>query len=185
MYDTTTTETENPCEGPNPPDYCDEAGSCFDANIANDNHEDVLETLENQGALNQIWTDSNFDQSEVNRVEQGGFLTPNNYNDDFTFQRLQPSQITQQTPCKLGFQAPSELPDGTIYIHTHPYEDGERQNACPTSPKYDNEVGVEDRSALQQMNLEEGLIIDGDQTIFYEADGNDPDGYATYDRCGY
>lgn len=187
VHDTTTIETENPCESASPPDYCDEAGSCFDRSIGNSTHEKIMEHLENQGALNQLWTDSNFNQSESSRLEQGGFLVPNSYNDDLTFQRLQPSNVTQQTPCKLRFQAPSDLPDGTIYVHTHPYTNGEQQNHCdtPIPVEYDNEVGVEDRPALQQMTLNEGLILDADKIIFYKADGNDPEGYATYDRCGY
>lgn len=178
---------ENPCDQPNPPDYCSEAGSCFDANIGNAVHETILKVIEDQGALNQLWTDSNFDQSESNRLEQGGFLVPNSYNDGFTFQHLQPSQITQQTSCKLRFQAPSDLPNGTIYAHTHPYTNGEQQDYCdtPIPVEYENEVGVKDRPALQQMNLEEGLILDADKIIFYKADGNDSDGYASYDRCGY
>ncbi|WP_022836230.1 hypothetical protein [Salisaeta longa] len=143
--------------------------------------------MEAQGALNQLWEDSNFNQPERNRAEQGGFLVPNGYNDGFTFQRLQPSQIIDTTPCKLEFTASSDLPRGTIYVHTHPYTNGEQQDYCetPIPVGYENEVGVDDRPALVQMNLNKGLIIDADKIILYTAEGNSTNGYATYNRCGY
>ena len=180
-------DPEPPCESDDPPEYCDEAGSCFDAEIGNEEHKSILEAMEAQDSLNNLWEDTNFGQSEVNRLEQGGFQVPNGYDDGYTFQRIPSSQITEQTPCKLQFQQPANLPEGTIYVHTHPYERGEQQDYCgtPIPVEYSNEVGVADRPALQQMGLDEGLIIDADRITFFRADGSSIDGYAQYDRCGY
>jgi hypothetical protein len=179
-------EDEPPCESDDPPEYCDEAGSCFDAAIENEEHKSILEAIEAQESLNNLWEDTNFGQSEVNRFEQGGFQIPNGYDDGYTFQRILSSQITEQTPCKLQFQQPANIPEGTIYVHTHPYKRGEQQDYCTARTRtYLNEVGVADRPALQQMGLDEGLIIDADRITFFRADGSSIDGYAQYDRCGY
>ena len=179
-------DPEPPCESDNPPEYCDEAGSCFDAEIENEEHRALLEAMEAQENLNNLWEDTNFGQSEINRAEQGGFQIPNGYDDGYTFQRILSSQITEQTPCKLQFQQPANIPEGTIYVHTHPYERGEHQDYCTARTRtYLNEVGVADRPALQQMGLDEGLIIDADRITFFRADGSSVDGYAQYDRCSY
>jgi len=46
-------------------------------------------------------------------------------------------------------------------------------------------VGKDDRRALRRMNVSEGIIVDGDKTIFYKASGSGDSGYADYGRCGY
>ena len=177
----------NPCERDDPPDYCDQAGSCYDKSIGNATHEQMLEAMEDQGALNELWNDSNADQSQSERKEQGGFLVPNGYDDGYTFQRLQPSQITQQNEYSLRFTFPAGgLPSGAVYVHTHPYANTERMRTVPgPSRRYGNWVGKEDRRALRRMNVSEGIIVDGDKIIFYRASGSGSSGYADYGRCGY
>jgi len=177
----------NPCERDDPPDYCDEAGSCYDKDIGDSKHEQMLEDMESQRMLDALWEDSDFNRAQRNRKEQGGFLVPNGYDDGYTFQRLQPSQITQQNEYSLDFTVPaSGPPSGAVYVHTHPYDNTERMRTTPgPSVRYENWVGTKDRAALRQMNVSKGIIIDGDKITFYKASGSGDSGYAVYSRCGY
>ena len=69
-----------PCESDDPPEYCDEAGSCFDKDLSGDTpeatlDEEIIRGLEEAGALEDLWELSNpNDNDQSNRQERGGWI---------------------------------------------------------------------------------------------------------------
>lgn len=54
--------------------------------------------------------------------EQGGFFYENELTGDWQFFELIDPWVKRQTLTRLEFYVPSGIPEGSIYIHTHPHE---------------------------------------------------------------
>lgn len=70
---------------------------------------------------------------------------------------------------------PDELPEGTILVHTHPYKNGDLQEHCIPGRTliYDSDVGIKDRTPLNNENISQGLILDFHNMIFFTEDENE------------
>ncbi len=195
-YDTTTTVVDSPCDMPNPPAYCDEAGSCFDKNIGNPTHEAVLESMENEGELVETWQDSHPNAPDQNlRKERNGFVT--NDNGDYGFVRFEAVGDITATSCTIDGTV--SIPANAVaVIHTHPYSDGERitSSACLAArdydpsrflgpdaemiATYDSSPNEADRSMAAAYNMP-AYVMDKDQIFIVDENGL----VADYQRCGY
>jgi hypothetical protein len=202
VHDTTTIETENPCESANPPDYCDEAGSCYDKSIEDQYDRQVIRALENEGTLNNLWQKGNpeaNDQSE--RRERGGWIVQN---DDGSYDLVEfheaESDITY-TPIDIRGVSASARPSGTVAtFHTQPYEPDEiitdteviqqyldennlndQYDAESVTATYPSEPSEEDFATADSLSMK-GYLIDGSTVYSYdEVDGVD----TAVGRCGY
>lgn len=68
-------DTFDPCDRANPPDYCSEEGSCFDAQISDSYDRSILQNLENIGVLSDAWEKSNPDATDQSQHrERGGWI---------------------------------------------------------------------------------------------------------------
>ncbi len=195
-YDTTTTVVDSPCDMPNPPDYCDEAGSCFDKNISNPTHEAVLESMENEGALMETWNDSHPEATDQDlRKERNGFVTLDN--GDYGFVRFEEVGNITATSCTIDGSV--NIPANAVaVIHTHPYSDEERvtSEAClakryenpdqflgpdaETIVTYESEPNAADRGMAEVYNMP-AYVMDKDQIFVVDENGLVED----YNRCGY
>ena len=74
----------NPCESEDPPEYCDEAGSCHDADIENEEHRALILAAEDQGTLHALAEASNWDAAwQGNRQERVGVIRPGSFGEAF------------------------------------------------------------------------------------------------------
>jgi len=202
VYDTTTTETENPCEGPNPPDYCDEAGSCFDKSIEDQDDQQVIRDLENQGVLNELWQKSNADADDQSqREERGGWIVQN---DDESYDLVEFHEVQsgiEYTPLEVKGPDASKRPSGTVAtFHVHPFEPYEvitdteviqqyldmrdfndQYDAESVDAKYPSGPSERDFEAAASLSMK-GYLIDGSNVYSYDAvNGVDTE----VSRCGY
>lgn len=173
-----------PCDGDNPPDYCSEPEPC-------DTDDEVIDDPAIQEAFSDLWESSNFGSAdntnpESERIEKGGFIVPG-AGGGYVFQPMPDALINEEEtgPCRITFSPPADLPEGTIYVHTHPYKANEEQNHCIPGEtlKYKNRPGVKDRPALERMGLDRGIILDADKIILYTP--NESGQPTLIDRCGY
>ena len=79
---------------------------------------------------------------------------------------------------------PSNLPEGSIYIHTHPTQSSVTNFGI--NRKYEHKPSDEDSTAMVQMNnnhgVAYGVIIDPVYRILVGPDGNE---IMKVSRCGY
>lgn len=117
-------------------------------------------------------------------VEKGGFIVPG-ADGGYIFQPMPSHLITSEGPCHIQFTPPADLPEGAIYVHTHPYKNGEEQNHCTPGETliYENVVGDSDPASLGSMGITRGLIIDADMILSYTP--NPSQAPITHNRCGY
>ena len=114
----------NPCESADPPEYCDAAGSCFDADIADSNDEAVIEDLEDKGILSELWKKSNADASDQSeREERGGWIVQE---DDGSYGLVEFHEVqsdVKYTPIGVRNVSTGARPSGTVgTLHPHPFE---------------------------------------------------------------
>lgn len=166
-----------------------------------DTGNEVLDDAEDE--LVVLFDESNYEEWRNRRqrwtydgVEQGGFLLP-----DGEFIDLSDingiDAIENATACDFEIDmgalddADLDLPDGTIFIHSHPWSHGDDQEpACGTAPHggsrtYQSGPGDRDGDALDALQdffgIEmEGVVLDGDGIHFFDEDGETVD---TADRC--
>jgi hypothetical protein len=169
------------CYGTNPPVRCTDPCS-----IGNTNS--TLANYSVQEALEKLWIDSNFGSTgnpnpESQRMEVYGFLVPRTTGSGYDFLEWG-SPPNEQGPCRVSVANIQDLPPGSIFVHTHPYTNGEVQQHCldDFSPTYNNEVGAEDRQTLTALGLDSGIIIDADKIIFYDDNSSND---TSFIRCGY
>lgn len=143
-----------------------------------------------QQGLKDLWEDSNYDTDgnpnpEHERKEQVGFIVPNGYG-GYALQQLQsPSFIISQGPCKVEFNIPNNLSSSTIFVHTHPYKNGERQYKCEAGDSFvyrSFPVRKDDKETLDRLGLDKGMFIDAEKIVFYDEKGKIT---KMIDRCGY
>lgn len=202
-------EPISPCESDNPPDYCDEAGSCHGQDLsaedseAAQNDEEIVRGLEDSGALNELWANSNADAEDQSaRREQGGWVVAD---DDGSYHVVPFDEVENDivyTPIRIRGISSGARPANTIaVIHTHPFAQGEiftdvdvvRQYITVISDenpaafpiheiadpyagdviRYTSEPSPEDREASANLHLR-GYILDEDHLI----------GYSTWDENG-
>lgn len=178
-------KSEDPCRehppgDPERPVYCDVP--CTTGNS-------ILDDPTIQLGFEGMWEDSHYGSDsdpnpESQRREQVAFLVPG-ASGNYILQRLASHLIVESGPCRNRFKKPNNLPEGTIFVHTHPYSAGDEQNHCIPGKTliYDNEVGVEDRPTLDSMGLDLGIILDADKIIMFTTDESEEP--ILIDRCGY
>jgi len=177
-------DPENPCEREDPPAYCGEAGSCFDADIQNDEHRNVLEVMENNGILMDMWN-----RSDDLGLESFSWIKQNPETELISSRQLS-SDEGNTLPCFV-LTVPGAAPDNAIgYAHTHPKIDeirSCRRNPLDSSagnvdvPYTESHVSNYDRSTVTSHNLDFGIMMDSEVIKFF--DSNEVE--STYPRCGF
>jgi hypothetical protein len=160
--------------------------------------------------LQDLWTRSNPDAPQAQRLEQAGWVVRRSDGSYY----MAPFIVTQQDPCSINGNLKPPL-GAVAFVHTHPFRAGEVMTICgamkypdPSAPGgfrdivgpdgqrvyevYDNKPSVPDRQLMNTINHFQsqygiaplsGLIIDHDRTtIFTESQG---DGTTVLPRCGY
>jgi len=198
---------EDPCDSTatNPPAYCDEAGSCFDRNISDENDRDIIRGLEDNGELNELWKKSNPNASDQSqREERGGWIVSTDGGYDLVEFHEVENDITY-TPIGIKGIDSENRPSGTVAtFHTHPFEPGETikdaeviRQLMEASDNYDpsnydisklaetgavsypSEPSVNDFRSAKNF---QGYLIDGGTVYSYDGI-NKIEG--AIDRCGY
>jgi len=198
-------ELSNPCESDNPPDYCDEAGSCFDQTISNENDRKIIRGLEANGELKELWEKSNAsaaDQSK--REERGGWVVSNESGYEIVEFHEAESGINY-TPIEIEGVTIGNRPSGTIAsFHTHPFEPGEAIKDTVVIRQWmeedeDYEISDYDLGRLAETGAVDypskpsdgdfissedlqGYLVDGERVYSYDG-VNEIESFI--DRCGY
>jgi hypothetical protein len=73
------------------------------------------------------------------------------------------------------------LPEGTVYTHVHPYYVGEIVYDNFEIP-HESGWSKEDIKALKKLGIKTGIVIDADNIVVFDDNGNK---IAEYERCGY
>ena len=177
-------DPEPPCESDNPPEWCDEAGSCFDAEIENEDHRALLEAAERQELLSTLAEDSNWDSSwQGAREERVGVIRP--LGDGYNAYPLPEAAYARESTPVNAYTYSGMIPnDAVAHIHTHPFTAGELIEWRGYNEPYDGDVSEHDFDTLESEGIETGIVIDRSEIVFYGAD-SPPQGDARYERCGY
>ncbi len=180
------------CDSVNAPEWCE--------NKCENTGNELVDDLSERGMLNWIWESSDVGQfnsqsDQYNRREFGMFAQvfnngENNYiriPDDLPFALqqyvIQTNLILQISLPNSYIQSLRDTASDVVYIHTHPYYVGETQLfRFPDQPLYETAIGDKDKDALLDLVLNTGIIIDGDNILVYDKNGNKLD---TIPRCGY
>ena len=159
----------DPCSESNPPLYC----QCEDTGNS---------VLDNQ-ALQMVFEDLWNKQLNSNK-EQGGFLYENDLTDEWQFFELTDNWAEKRTLTELWFYVPPNLPEGSIYIHTHPTQSSLTEHGITF--EYEHVPSQDDRDAMAHMSSNHsvayGVIIDPVYRILVGPDGNV---ITKETRCGY
>lgn len=158
----------DPCEEDNPPAYCE----CQETGNS------VLDNKALQMVYEDLW-DKQLDSNE----EQGGFLYENALG-DWEFFELTGDWVEIRTVTSMWFHVPSNLPEESIFIHTHPTQSSLEKHGITF--EYEHEPSQDDRDAMNFMSSNHGVaygvIIDPDYRILVGPDGNV---ITKEPRCGY
>ncbi len=165
----------NPCESDNPPDYCDEAGSCYDQSIDNSKHRKMLRAAERSGALLSLWVQSDPNKNPSDRKERVGVILQRN--GKFVAYDLPSEAYESVDPCRAAINSAYIPEDAIALIHTQPYFEGE--NVPCSDFDYDRDLSNDDYEALDMVGVDIGVMIDGEGTKFFGS------GVETHPRCGY
>jgi hypothetical protein len=189
----------NPCLSlRNRPDYCDEAGSCFDANIGNDQYKSVLTTLEAKGTITDRWEDTNADAGDQDkRAEKNSFIIQENGS-----YRAEPfSAYGNITTTSCTIHGSVNVPSNAVgVLHFQPFNDGERitSRECLEAQdfpnpdrflgedaekvvKYNSEPSGRDRNMAEQFGLDI-YVMDKDNITVVNKEGATE---GAHSRCGY
>lgn len=197
-------DPEPPCESDNPPEHCDEAGSCFDAEIEDEEAAAIFRDLEAASVLGNLRDNSNFDAPlQSARLEQGGWIVETA--DGYGLEPF-PSNWVRTACAILPVTPPGgvSIPENAVgMIHTHPFEGGESLEECGpvyTTPNgvnlydtYDNTPSDDDIATIQSLQNAgydiDGYVIDKDKVIAYDGatllGPGSPNPPVKIDRCGY
>lgn len=158
----------DPCEEDNPPAYCE----CEDTGNS------VLDNTVLQIISEHLW-----DKQTSSQEEQGGFLYKNVFG-DWQFFELEGDWVKKRTLTRLEFYVPSNLPEGSIYIHTHPSQSSLTRFGITN--KYQHKPSEDDSGAMVQISSNHGVaygvIVDPVYRILVGPDGNE---ITRTTRCGY
>lgn len=184
-----------PCDSDDPPDYCDENGSCFDKYIGNPTYERLLEAAEASGQLREIWQNSQPDEPWAgDRVEQMGLVTELQTPSPGTaYNVMVPNQSSYvvQRPCQAGLPQSfledqhAQTPIDAL-IHTQPFSIGEQVQCGVFYIRYGGKISKQDVGALSfgNVNVQHGIMLDRDGIVFFD-DQSSEYGDVRIDRCGY
>lgn len=117
----------SPCRtADNPPDYCDEAGSCFGKDFENELDGAIIRALEEKGALKELWKKSNADAADQSkREERGGWIVSTDGGYKLVEFHEAESDIVY-TPIGIRGIDTDNRPSGTrASFHTHPFTPNE------------------------------------------------------------
>jgi len=162
-------DPENPCESDDPPAYCANAGSCLDANIEDDEHRNVLEVMETEGVLMEMWN-----RSDELGLESFSWIEQDPETGSISSRQLE-GEEGNTLPCFV-LTVPGAAPDHAIgYAHTHP-RIGEtrscRRNPLDASAGHvdftytESYVSDEDHATVTEHNLDFGIMVDSEVIIF-------------------
>ncbi|WP_376692337.1 hypothetical protein [Wenzhouxiangella sp. EGI_FJ10409] len=140
--------------------------------------------------LEDLFEDSNFSEFRAGRersgyagIEQAGFILP----DGTTIDLGAIGALINQTACGFGFDASVmeglTIPDGSIFVHTHPWSNGDDQEPACGPPDGGAELvyrpgpGTFDDDALTSLQQFYGVniigvVIDGDQLTIFDENGD-------------
>ena len=165
-------DPENPCESEDPPAYCDEAGSCFDADIQNEEHHDILKALESSGHLSAMW-----DRSADFGLESFNWIEQDPTTGDISSRPLEGDE-GNTLPCAV-LTYPDAAPENAIgYVHTHP-KIGETRS-CRVDPKNlskgyiefeytESHVSQDDLDTVILHDLDFGIMLDSEAVSLYDS----------------
>ena len=135
--------------------------------------------------LDALWYDSNHSRGgrltdQNDRREQSGWLVPDGQGNYGWVRNTRPSgPLTQPVPS-------GQWPPGTIFVHTHPYYDGEQYylNVPPGyAREYDrSDPRPADADYLKAAGIERGLVIDANGMFFINQNGRTT---RTFAPCGF
>lgn len=159
----------DPCEGSNPPIYCQcPVTTGYSA-------------LDNR-ALQMVYEDLWGKQASSNE-EQGGFLYMNELG-SWQFFELKGPWVEVRTLTEIRFFIPSGLPSGSIYIHTHPTQ--EALTDFGITNEYQHTPSTPDSLLMVRMSSNNGVaygvILDPVYRILVGPDGIE---VTKVNRCGY
>ncbi|HLR26419.1 MAG TPA: hypothetical protein VK112_11175 [Fodinibius sp.] len=127
---------------------------------------------QNEADLKELWNA----QQDSNK-EQVGFFAP--LGDSYTFQSLD-NFVTHRSATRVKFKInPSTIPDGAIYVHTHPTRETAKRNGFSVGNYH--HASYPDKDALQTLGIDKGFILDEGKILVYDENGVTDD----VDRCGY
>lgn len=126
--------------------------------------------------LLQLW-----EGQKATGKEQAGFMYPNGY-EGYIFNSLPNDLIRSQSATKIEFKIPPDIPEGAIYVHTHP----SRTTASAYGISFTNyhRVSGDDFDTIAKMEdkgVAKGFILDEGKIIVY----NSQEIITMIDRCGY
>jgi len=173
----------DPCDAENPPVACLNPCQTGDPDIDN---------FKTQLMFEDIWKASrvgtkNSASDQAQRLENGLLVEP--LGSEYYHLRIPedlPAGISvTQTNLRLSWNYTQDwknhLPEGTFYVHTHPYYVGEivydNFNRPHVSGRSDDDV-----DALKELGISKGITIDADNIFVFDDNGNT---LAEYERCGY
>ena len=160
------------CLTDDPPSYCDE--ECDTGNPFVDN-------TEAQDVFKLLWQLSRYDKPEHERLEQAAFMWINP-DGSIGWKAVQGEGYIIQTNCDLNVYVPSDLPPNSVFVHTHPYKNGEIQNHCGDRQRqyFSDFINDIDRMMLEHDNISSGIFIDKDNVTMYTEDKSEDN---TVKRC--
>jgi len=191
-------EPDDPCESDNPPDYCDEAGSCYDSNIGDEGHNSVLRGLEENGALSDRWSDTNAGASDQDeRAERNSFIIQ----EDGEYRTEPFSEYGNITATSCTIRGTVNIPSNAVgVLHFQPFSNEERitSRECLEAQDfanpdrflgpdanytigYDSEPSDADKAMAKQYGLDT-YVMDKDNITVVSKEGTTE---GAYSRCGY
>src|SRR5690606_15326194 len=132
-----------------------------------------------QMILEQLWKESLYDNPAGGTYPQGfrqesyAYLVPDGSGGYSMTRSYTPPSL--QDVCQVAIPRITNLPPGTILVHTHPYAIGENQPLCPQEEPtdYTSGPGVEDRATLNALGVTQGIIIDNNNIVFFTGDSTE------------
>lgn len=159
----------DPCEEEDPPAYCECEVTGYP----------VLDNLALQSIGEDLWA-----KQDSSNEEQGGFLYQDTF-DEWRFFELKADWVPVRTLTSMTFEVPSELPSGSVLVHTHP----SMQSAIDEFGidfEYNHNPSPDDSTGIVQLNdnhgVAYGVILDPVYRILYDSDGSV---ITKSQRCGY
>jgi hypothetical protein len=146
------------------PEECTSAGIGDMNGLLTPAQQELIADFLNSAAAESLWRDSGFEMPFINqqsRQEQAGFLFPNG---TFVKSNWNPG------PCGGGdpLVPPTNMPPGTIMVHTHPYSTNEPLSHCGDPNPYRNQPSASDVDLVHANSMIPlGLIIDADGIIVF------------------
>jgi hypothetical protein len=161
------------CDGFDPPVYCSNpCNTDFADSLLN--HKHIMMGIE------QMWVDSGY--GTYNQMEQGAFIGVDPNTGEVFMRRVKTGDsgmLALQTACELEFKAINQETRDAIqaqgikfFIHTHPWSNLERQDACgrPDLTYISSKVNENDKKISGKMGIP-GIFIDNNNMVMYDQGG--------------